>query len=54
MSGSFHSADVEPAGDKSSHHLLVNGEIVARFNSLQTALQARAELINQSINSRNS
>jgi hypothetical protein len=36
------STDVQPGGDRVSHDLLVNGAIVARYNTLSAALEARA------------
>ena len=41
----IHSADLQPAGE--SHYLIVNGEPWARFDSIETALQAREELIRE-------
>lgn len=45
----FHSADIQPSGDKLSHHLLINGVTIARFNELKKALAARSLLIEQSL-----
>jgi hypothetical protein len=42
----IHSADVEPRNG--SHYVLINGEPWARFDSIETALQAREELIKES------
>jgi hypothetical protein len=45
----IHSIDLEPCRDGRSHHLLINGKIAARFNTLSQALQARAELTQTSL-----
>jgi len=36
-----HCADVQPAGDRASHHLVVDGAIAARHDTLSAALAAR-------------
>ena len=48
----IHSADIEPAGDKSSHVLIINGLPAARFNELKKALDARRLTIEQAIEER--
>jgi hypothetical protein len=49
MSDSFHSADIQPGDDKSSHYLLINGLPAARFDELRKALDARQFTIEQAI-----
>jgi hypothetical protein len=41
----IHSVDILPSDG--SHYLVVNGEPWARFDSIETALQAREELIRE-------
>ena len=41
----IHSADLEPDGKNESHYLLINGERVARYTSLDTALKAREQFL---------
>ena len=43
----LHSADVQPAGDRVSHVLTINGFPAARFADLQKAIKARALLLDQ-------
>lgn len=52
MSDSFHSADIEPAVDRVSHCLIIDGLPVARFNDLRKALDARRLGVEQAIEQR--
>ena len=48
----FHSADLEPAGDRASHVLVINGVPAARFDELKKALDARRLVVEQAIEQR--
>lgn len=45
----FHSGDVQPGDDKSSHTLFINGLPAARFDELKKALDARRVTIEQAL-----
>jgi hypothetical protein len=48
----IHSADLEPAGDRVSHTLIINGLPAARFDELKKAIAARQLTIEQSLEQR--
>jgi hypothetical protein len=48
----FHSVDIEPAGDRVSHVLVINGLPAARFDEIRKALEARRLVIEQAANHR--
>ena len=43
----LHSVDVQPAGNRADHVLVINGLPAARFDDLRKAIKARALLIEQ-------
>ena len=46
----LHSADLEPAGDRADHVLVINGLPAARFDDLKKAIAARQLVVEQAIN----
>jgi hypothetical protein len=45
----IHSADIEPAGDRVSHTLIINGLPAARFDELKKAIAARQLVIEEAL-----
>ena len=46
----LHSADIEPAGNRVDHVLVINGAPAARFHDLKKAIAARQLVVEQAIN----
>jgi len=52
MSDSFRCADIEPARDRVSHTLIINGLPAARFDELKKAIDARQLVIKEALEQR--
>ena len=48
----FHSTDVQPAGDRVSNVLVIDGVPAARFDELKKALDARRLVVEQALEQR--